>query len=85
MNNRSSIERVVSAAARAAPDNEAVPLLTQAHHSTWTHLYLGGLHLDAIRRQRRGERVDAVLRRLRSRAQDTGHNFYAALARTEGW
>lgn len=76
---------LVSAAARAVPDAEAAALLQPTRDSRWVHLYLGALHLDAIRRQLRGDHVGPQLRVLRARAQDVGHSLYAALAREEGW
>ncbi|MEC8423062.1 MAG: hypothetical protein VX000_04750, partial [Myxococcota bacterium] len=77
--------RLVNAAARGAPDPEVMPLLRRARDSQWVHLHLGALHLDAIRRQMRGENVGALLRRLRSRSRDLGHRLYEALAREDGW
>lgn len=77
--------RLVNAAARGAPDPEAAPLVRQTRQSRWVHLYLGALHLDAIRRQLRGENVGALVRRLRARSRDLGHRLYEALAREDGW
>lgn len=77
--------RLVEGAARACPDEEFQPLLRGIRASRWTHLYLGAIHLDAIRRRLRGENVDALLRQLRARSADLGHQLYGALARAEGW
>lgn len=77
--------RMVVAAASAAPDEEFTPLVTGSRSSRWTHIYLGALHLDAIRRRLRGENVDGLLRQLRARSADLDHRLYAALARPEGW
>lgn len=77
--------RLVHAAARGAPDHEAAPLVRRTRESRWVHLYLGALHLDAIRRQLRGENVGALVRRLRARSRDVGHRLYEALAREDGW
>ena len=77
--------RLVGAAARGSEDAVVAPLLRQTRDSRWVHVYLGALHLDAIRRQRRGEHVGPQLRLLRARATDVDHALYAALARDEGW
>ena len=77
--------RLVAGAAIGAPDAEYTDLVDRTRRSRWVHLYLGALHLDAIRRQLRGENVGVVLRQLRSRALDLNHKLYAALAREEGW
>ncbi|RME23121.1 MAG: hypothetical protein D6798_14175 [Deltaproteobacteria bacterium] len=77
--------RLVDCAARGAGDGEVRGLLGAARHSRWVHLYLGALHLDAIRRRLRGENVDSLLRQLRARARNLNHRLYEALARAEGW
>ncbi len=77
--------RLVDGAARAVPDGEFVPLVRDTRTSRWVHLYLGALHLDAIRRQLRGENVGALVRQLRARSIDVGHRLYEALAREDGW
>ncbi|MCK6507683.1 serine/threonine-protein kinase [Myxococcota bacterium] len=77
--------RLVAAAARGAPDAEVHADLLDTRASRWVHLYLGALHLDAIRRRLRGENVDALLRQLRARSGDVGHRLYSALGRAEGW
>ncbi len=77
--------RLVAAAASAAPDADFLPLIAGSRSSRWTHIYLGALHLDAIRRRLRGENVDGLLRQLRARSADLDHRLYAALARPEGW
>ena len=77
--------RLVAGAAGAWPEERYHPLLYATRRSRWIHLYLGGLHLDAIRRQLRREPVSAVLRDLRARSADVGHRLYQALARDEGW
>lgn len=76
---------LVSAAARGSAAADVEPLLRQTRESRWVHLYLGALHLDAIRRQNRGEHIGPQLRLLRARATDVGHALYAALAREAGW
>ena len=77
--------RLVAAAARGATDAEVQAELLDTRGSRWVHLYLGALHLDAIRRRLRGENVDGLLRQLRARSADLGHKLYIALARAEGW
>lgn len=77
--------RLVDCAARGVSDGEARGPLGATRHSRWVHLYLGALHLDAIRRRLRGENVDALLRQLRVRSRNLGHRLYEALARAEGW
>ena len=76
---------LVMGAASGATDEEFLPLLEQGPGSRWVHGYLGSIHLDAIRRQLRGENVSPILRRLRARAADLGHRLYLALARPEAW
>jgi Protein kinase domain len=78
-------DSLVLGAARGAPDAEYTPLVAATSRSRWVHLYLGGLHLDAIRRQLRGENVSVVLRQLRTRSVDLRHRLYAALAREDAW
>ena len=77
--------RLVLGAAETHHDGDYVPLISQTRHRQWAHLYLGALHLDAIRRRRRGENVSAVLRQLEDRSADVGHTLYRALARSSGW
>jgi tetratricopeptide (TPR) repeat protein len=78
-------DSLVLGAARGSPDAEYTPLVGATQSSRWVHLYLGALHLDAIRRQLRGENVSVVLRQLRSRSADLRHRLYAALAREDAW
>jgi|GEM_PF-1982335 len=77
--------RLVLGAAESHHDGDYVPLVSQTRQRQWVHLYLGALHLDAIRRRRRGENVSAVLRQLEDRSADVGHALYRALARSSGW
>jgi len=76
---------LVLGAARRVNDSAYQPLIVASRQSRWVHLYLGALHLDAIRRRGRGENVMPQLRRLRSRASDLGHRMYEALANPKGW
>jgi hypothetical protein len=76
---------LVGGAANAVPPVDFEGLLRQTRSSRWVHLYLGALHLDAIRRQLRGEPVAATLRQLRARSRDLRHRLYEALAREDGW
>jgi tetratricopeptide (TPR) repeat protein len=75
----------VELALRAVCDAHYAPLVQETRGSRWVHLYLGALHLDAIRRQLRGENPTPVLRQLRARASDIGHVLYRSLGREEGW
>ena len=77
--------RLVGGAAAAVSDVQYQPMLAETRSSRWVHLYLGALHLDALRRQLRGENPAPVLRELRARSRDTGHTLYAALAREDAW
>ncbi len=77
--------RLVLGAAESHHDGDYVPLVSETRERQWVHLYLGALHLDAIRRRRRGENVSAVLRQLEDRSADVGHSLYRALARASGW
>jgi len=77
--------RLVLGAAESHHDGDYVPLVSQTRDRQWVHLYLGALHLDAIRRRRRGENVSPVLRQLEDRSADIGHALYRALARSSGW
>jgi hypothetical protein len=85
MDELAAFARLVAGAASAAGDAAVAAPLALAARSRWAHLYLGALHLDAIRRQARGEAVGAVLRQLRDRARPLGHRLYEALAREDGW
>ena len=76
---------LVIGAARRVPDSAYQPLIIATRDSRWTHLYLGALHLDAIRRRGRGENVLPQLRRLRARATDLNHRMYEALANPHRW
>jgi len=76
---------LVNGAARRVEDAAYQPLVTSSRESRWVHLYLGALHLDAIRRRGRGENVMPQLRRLRARAVDLNHQMYEALANPKGW
>jgi hypothetical protein len=77
--------QLVDGAARSVRDADYVPLVSEMRDRQWVHLYLGALHLDAIRRRRRGENVAPVLRQLESRSVDIDHAVYCALARARGW
>jgi len=77
--------QLVLGAARQVPDAAYEPLLGATRNSRWVHLYLGALHLDAVRRKARGENVMPLLRRLKDRAQDVGHNMYLLLANPSRW
>ena len=77
--------RLVEGAAGAWSDRRYLPVLAATRRARWTHLYLGGLHLDAIRRQLRGTDARPTLADLRSRAKAIGHQLYAALSRADGW
>ena len=76
---------LVLGAAERVDDSTYQPLIAASRQSRWVHLYLGALHLDAIRRRGRGENVMPQLRTLRSRASDLGHLMYEALANPKGW
>ncbi len=75
----------VGGAAGAISDERFAPLMRRSRSSQWVHLYLGVLHLDAIRRQRRGENIQPRLRELRGRSEDVRHSLYRALAHEQGW
>jgi hypothetical protein len=77
--------QLVLGAARKVPDAAFQPLVMATRNSRWVHLYLGALHLDAVRRQSRGENVMPLLRRLKARSQDVGHNMYLVLANPSRW
>ena len=77
--------RLVEGAAAAWSDRRYLPLLRSTRRASWTHLYLGGLHLDAIRRQLRGDDARPSLRDLQARSVAMGHRLYAALSRADGW
>ena len=77
--------QLVGAAAGAVDDRQWAQLAEGTGQSRWVHLYLGALHLDAIRRRMRHENVDGLINRLRQRAEDVGHLLYTALARADGW
>jgi serine/threonine protein kinase len=77
--------RLVLGAAEGVDDAAFKPLVRATRTSRWVHLYLGALHLDAIRRQLRGENVGALIRQLAARSRDVGHRLYEALAREDGW
>jgi hypothetical protein len=77
--------QLVAGAAASLSDAEYEPLVRSTRKSRWVHLYLGALHLDAIRRQLRGENVSPIVRQLRLRARDVGHRLYEALGREDGW
>ena len=77
--------QLVLGAARKVPDAAFEPLVSATRSSRWVHLYLGALHLDAVRRKGRGENVMPLLRRLKARSQDVGHNMYLLLANPSRW
>jgi serine/threonine protein kinase len=77
--------QLVSGAARRVEDHAYHPLVLATRDNRWVHLYLGALHLDAIRRRGRGENVMPQLRRLKARATDLNHQMYVALADPRGW
>jgi len=77
--------QLVMGAASKEPDAAFQPWIEATRESRWVHLYLGALHLDAIRRRSRGENVMPVLRKLSARAVDLRHCMYQALANPHGW
>jgi len=77
--------QLVLGAASKEPDTAFQPWITATRESRWVHLYLGALHLDAIRRRSRGENVMPLLRQLSARAVDLRHHMYQALANPQGW
>jgi len=77
--------RLVEGAAGAWSDRRYLPVLEATRRARWVHLYLGGLHLDAIRRQLRGDDAKPTLQVLQDRAKAIGHQLYTALSRTEDW
>ena len=81
----SQFAELVIGAARRVSDSAYQPLVIATRDNRWTHLYLGALHLDAIRRRGRGENVLPQLRRLRARAVDLNHKMYEALANPRRW
>jgi hypothetical protein len=81
----SQFASLVQGVACSEPDNLFAPRMEATRESRWVHLYLGALHLDAIRRQRRGDDVQGLLRKLQARSKDLGHRLYMALARGDAW
>ncbi|MDG1480985.1 MAG: serine/threonine-protein kinase [Myxococcota bacterium] len=77
--------KLIAGAAAGASDSTYLPLLKQTHHSRWVHLYLGAIHLDAIRRRLRGENVQSLLNKLRTRSSAVDHSLYTALSRGSRW
>ena len=77
--------RLVEGAAGAWSDHRYLPVLAETRRARWVHLYLGGLHLDAIRRQLRGDDARPVLEALQSGALAIGHQLYTAISRPDGW
>jgi tRNA A-37 threonylcarbamoyl transferase component Bud32 len=77
--------QLVLGAASKEPDVAFQPWIAATRDSRWVHLYLGALHLDAIRRRSRGENVMPLLRQLSARAVDLRHRMYQALANPQGW
>ena len=77
--------KLVRGAASMEDDRRYAKRLTITRDSRWVHLYLGALHLDAIRRRSRGENVMPLLRNLAARSVDLGHRMYEALANPKGW
>ena len=49
----------------------------------WTEIYLGGLHLLALRKRLRGEDIGDTLGELQLRAQSMQHRLYLALSAPE--
>ena len=76
---------LVQGAAWRTADRDYQPLVNATRKSRWVHLYLGALHIDAIRRRHRGENVLPLLRALKARSVDVGHRMYLALSNPKGW
>ena len=60
--------------------NKPAPLLENALEHEWVEIYLGGLHLLAMRKRLRGEDNCDTLELLRRRAQAVNHKLYLALS-----
>ena len=66
-------------------DKQVAPLLADCNQSEWTELYLGSLHLNAIRRRLRGQNISQGLMELRERSAALNHKLYSALGREDSW
>ena len=77
--------KLIAGAAAGVSDSNYRHLLQETSHSRWVHLYLGAIHLDAIRRRLRGENVRALLNKLRTRSSAVDHRLYTALSRGSRW
>jgi tetratricopeptide (TPR) repeat protein len=77
--------KLIAGAAAGVSDSNYRHLLQETSHSRWVHLYLGAIHLDAIRRRLRGENVRALLNKLHTRSSAVDHSLYTALSRGSRW
>ena len=59
---------------------EPANLLTENLEHEWTEIYLGGLHLLAMRKRLRSENNYDTLKILKKRAQALNHKLYLALS-----
>ena len=60
--------------------NDPAPLLETSLQHEWVEIYLGGLHLLAMRKRLRGENNCDTLEMLERRAKAVNHKLYLALS-----
>jgi len=80
MNDIQLFARMVLATSNKVSDREFEKISAQTHRSRWIHLYLGGMHMNAIRKRLRGEDASDVLKQLHAQSQAIGHQLYTALS-----
>ena len=71
--------------AEITTDNKMNPLLEACQKTEWTDLYLGGLHLDLIRRKLRKQPIETALSKLQERAHSLKHFLFVEISKKELW
>jgi serine/threonine protein kinase len=71
--------------AEISSDAKMNPLLDLCRKTEWTDLYLGGLHLDLIRRKLRKQSIEQALDRFQERAYSLKHFLFCELSKKELW
>ena len=76
---------IIKHTAEKSSDSKMIPLLELCSKTEWTDLYLGGLHLDLIRRKLRKQPLELALKRFQERAHSLKHLLFCELSKQELW
>ena len=76
---------IIRHTAEMSSDTKMNVLLESCRNTEWTALYLGGLHLDLIRRKIRKQPIEQALTQFQERAHSLKHFLFCELSKKEFW